>query len=141
MNIFAFIAGIFIALIIISRFNKAGVQNDSGHYPVLLATFPLYYWAFAIYAKDDAALLIEVFVGVLFIAIAWLAYTLNRPKSLILLALGFIGHGVYDVFHLAIYSHSVAPNWWPEFCGSIDVLLGVYVLWLARINHFQKKTA
>ncbi len=141
MNIFALITGIFIALFIISRLNKAIVQNDSGHYPALLATFPLYYWAFAIYAKDDAALLAEVFVGILFIAIAWLAYTLNRPKSLILLAVGFIGHGVYDVLHQAIYSHSVAPNWWPEFCGSIDVLLGVYVLWLAKINHFQKKTA
>ncbi len=141
MNIFALGIGFFIAVMIIVRFKKTGYEHKPYYYPALLATFPAYYWFFAIYAKDFSALFNEVVVGMLFIAAAWLAYKFSKIKSLLLLALGFIGHGVYDVVHADIYSHSVAPNWWPEFCGSIDILLGVYMLWLVKLNSHQKVIA
>ena len=138
MNLLALIIGILIACLIIYRFKTTGYENHNLAYPVLLATFPVYYWVFALYANDIDALLMEVVVGALFIGPAILAYKSSRRASLIILAIGFVGHGVYDVIHPAINVHSVAPVWWPEFCGSIDILLGVYVLWLAKMAQDPK---
>ena len=132
MNIIALVVGILIACLIVHRFKLTGYENDNMAYPVLLATFPLYYWAFALYANDFGALLNEMLVGALFIGGAWLAYKSKRRVSLIILAVGFVAHGVYDVAHHVLYNPSVAPAWWPEFCGAIDILLGLYVLWLAN---------
>ncbi|UGA53648.1 hypothetical protein [Vibrio sp. VB16] len=132
MNNFALIIGVFIACFIIFRFKKVGYEKRRFAYPALLMSFPIYYWLFALYANDYQALLNEVIVGLFFIILASLALRYDQIKSLVILAMGFIGHGVYDVVHLTIYGDSVAPLWWPEFCGSIDILLGVYLLWLAK---------
>lgn len=134
MNLFALIIGVLLACFLIFGFKKWGYENTNKAYPVLLATFPVYYWAFALNSRDFEALFNEVVVGIVFIATALLAYKLTRVRRLVLLALGFIGHGVYDVIHRNIYNESVAPLWWPEFCGSIDLLLGVYVLWLITVK-------
>lgn len=132
MNIYALITGVFITCIIIFRFRKAGYEKRNFSYPALLASFPVYYWLFALNANDYEALISEVIVGMLFITLAGLALRTNRTKRLAILAVGFICHGIYDVAHLNIYGDSVAPLWWPEFCGSIDILLGVYLLWLVK---------
>ncbi|MBC3767133.1 hypothetical protein [Neptunicella marina] len=138
MNTTALMVGVLVAWLIIYRFNKAGYEKRQWAYSLLLATFPVYYWVFAVYAKDGSALLNEILTGVFFIATAVVACKASRVSGLLLLALGFIGHGVYDVIHLSLYRDSVAPSWWPEFCGSIDVLLGVYMLYL--LHKYTPKT-
>jgi hypothetical protein len=130
----AYLLAVFVASFIIFRFRKAGYEKSGLAYPVLLASFPVYYWVFALYAVDYQALVNELVVGAAFLAIAWLAYRVNDIRSLFILAIGFIGHGAYDIVHLAVLANSVAPLWWPEFCGSIDIILGVYMLWLARLK-------
>jgi hypothetical protein len=45
-----------------------------------------------------------------------------------MLALGYIAHGVYDVIHHQLFINSGAPLWWPEFCGTVDILIGVYLI-------------
>ncbi len=100
-------------------------------YPLFLSTFPVYYWIFEIYAADHDALLKEVLIGVLFIGFALVAYTLKRKTSLVLLAVGYIGHAAYDVIHDSLFINSGTPMWWPELCGSVDAFIGMYLLYLA----------
>jgi hypothetical protein len=115
-------------------FKRAGYERSGRGYPLLLASFPLYYWVFALYAADYQALANELVVGAAFITLAWLAYKLSGARSLIILAMAFIGHGVYDIIHFYVFTNPVAPGWWPEFCGTIDIVLGLYMLWLANLN-------
>ena len=137
MNSLALLVGILIAIVIIVRLQQKKEQPSPSFFPILLATFPAYYWVFAIYQNDYQALFHEMLIGLLFIGVAVLAYFLSSVKSLVFLAVGFIGHGIYDVLHHVIWPVSVAPIWWPEFCGIIDIMLGAYVLWLAKLTHKQ----
>ena len=115
-----------------------GYEKRNLAYPLLLSTFPVYYWIFAIYSNDYSALFNEIIVGMIFMILALIALKISKFKGLLVLTAGFIGHGFYDVVHVNIYSHSVAPLWWPEFCGSLDLLLGMYVLYLFKDISNQK---
>jgi hypothetical protein len=50
---------------------------------------------------------------------------------LLLLAIGYVMHAAYDFYHSLFFVNAGAPTWWPEFCGSVDVLIGGYVAYLA----------
>ena len=131
MNLFALIAGIIVAIVVVIHFRKTKLERKVWVYPLLIATFPVYYWIFAIYASDMQALYKEILVGFVFIGMAVWAIKVNRKLGLILLALACILHGVYDVVHDNLFTNSGVPSWWPELCGSIDVLIGMYLLYLA----------
>ena len=103
-----------------------------------MATFPVNYWVFAIYRSDSAALLKEVLVGLAFLAIAYAAYKFKSFVTLLLLAAGYVLHAAYDFYHNLFFVNAGAPTWWPEFCGSVDVLIGAYIAYLAF--SFSKKS-
>lgn len=131
MNIYALTIGIFIAVIVVLRFRARRLEKTQWAYPLLLATFPIYYWVFAVYASDYTALLNELMAGVTFLAIAYVAYRSRSFATLLLLAIGYVAHAAYDFYHDALFVNSGVPTWWPEFCGSVDVLIGGYVAYLA----------
>jgi hypothetical protein len=131
MNIYAFAVGVVIAVFVVLWFRARRLENTSWAYPVFLATFPVYYWAFAVYASDYTALLNELLVGVAFIAIAYVAYKFKSFVALQLLAIGYVAHAAYDFYHNAFFFNAGVPTWWPEFCGSVDVLIGGYVAYLS----------
>lgn len=139
MHILALVVGVLIAIILIIRVHQHKKQASPYFFPALLATFPAYYWVFAIYQGDYQALLNEFLVGLVFILLALVAFYLSSVKGLFLLGIGFIAHGVYDASHHMIWHQSVAPMWWPEFCGVIDIMLGAYVLWLAKCTYKKTK--
>ncbi|WP_444926794.1 hypothetical protein ACJJI4_01360 [Microbulbifer sp. TRSA002] len=131
MNIYAFTIGIAIVAYIIIRFKKTRLERTKWAYPVLLATFPCYYFAFAIYAKDTQALGLEILTGLAFFLIAFFSYKSSKKASALLVGLGCIIHGFYDVYHDLLFINSGTPEWWLEFCGSIDFILGVYLIYYA----------
>lgn len=139
MNITALVIGFLTTCLIIYKFNHYASYKRHKAYVVLLATFPVYYWIFALYARDSGALINEIIAGVAFFVTAALAYKYGSIKGLIILAIGFVAHGIYDVVHLSLYPHSVAPIWWPEFCGSVDILLGIYMLYLVKTFTYQQQ--
>lgn len=137
MNIYAFAIGIVVAVIIVLRFRARGLENTKWAYPMFLATFPVYYWVFALSASDYTVLLNEVVASAAFLAIAYVAYKFRSLATLLLLAVGFVSHAAYDLYHDMLFSNSGVPAWWPEFCGSVDVLIGSYVVYLAFALHRQ----
>jgi hypothetical protein len=100
-------------------------------YPILLASFPFYYFAFAIYDGNFVALYKEIALGFIFFALVSIAITSKRKTSAALIGIGCILHAVYDAFHNMLFINAGTPSWWLEFCGSIDLILGVYLLYFA----------
>ena len=137
MNIYALAVGIASAFVVVLLFKAWGLENTKWAYPVLLAEFPVNYWAFAIYGSDSAALLKELAVGLAFLAVAYIAYKVKSLVALLLLSFGYVMHAAYDVSHNFFFVNAGAPTWWPEFCASVDVLIGAYIAYLAF--SFRKK--
>jgi uncharacterized membrane protein HdeD (DUF308 family) len=131
MNILAFIIGIFISIAVIVHFKRTRLENSKFAYSALLFTFPFYYFAFSIYGNDYAALPLELIGGLAFFIIAISALKFSNFYKFLLLAIGYIFHGIYDVIHHLLFINNGTPNWWPEFCGSIDIILGLYLVTLA----------
>jgi hypothetical protein len=138
MNIYALAVGIVSAFVLVPLFKAWGLENTKWAYPVLLAEFPVNYWAFAIYGSDSAALLKEIVVGLAFLAVAYIAYKFKSFATLLLLAFGYVMHAAYDFSHNFFFVNAGAPTWWPEFCASVDVLIGAYIAYLAF--SFRKKS-
>jgi len=130
MNLLALLIGILTSLYILYRFKKTGLEKSSWAYALLIASFPLYYFIFALYVQDYQVLSYEILIGLCFFALAYLAYKLKRKLALFLLALLSISHAVYDYFHEALFINEGTPSWWIEFCGSIDIFLGLYLIFL-----------
>lgn len=131
MNIYALIIGIVIVTYVIIRFKKTKLERTKWAYPLFLATYPIYYFAFAIYGNDLIALGKEIAMGSIFLLLAFLAYKSQRKLSALLVGLGSILHAVYDAYHNSIFVNAGTPVWWLEFCGSIDVILGLYLIYFA----------
>ena len=131
MYYFAVFSGILIAAYLVVSFRKTGLERKNWVYPAFLATFPLYYWVFAVSASDYHALVNEMAVGAGFLLVAFVAFKLKSFPGLLLLALAYIAHAIYDVIHNALFYNAGTPLWWPEFCGAVDVLIGLYLVYFA----------
>lgn len=129
MNLIALIIGLVLAAYVIISFRVTRLEKREWLYPALLATFPFYYFVFALYAGDYSALLNELYVGLVFIVIAYVAYKLKSTISIVMLSIGYLGHAVYDVAHIHMFINEGTPLWWPEFCGAVDGLIGVYLVY------------
>lgn len=131
MNLTALFIGIAVAIFVIIHFKKTRLEGSKLAYAILLFTFPFYYLAFAIFGDDYTAIPFELLAGLLFFIIAALSVKLKHFYKFNLLAFGYILHGVYDITHNNLFINSGTPTWWPEFCGSVDILLGVYLMTVA----------
>lgn len=131
MNILAFTIGFIVAIIVIVRFRKSRLEKNRLAYSMLLISFPFYYFGFAIYGNNYATIPLEFLGGLIFFVIALLSLKLDDYHQFSLLAFGYILHGVYDITHDMLFINAGMPSWWPEFCGVIDIVIGLYLVSLA----------
>jgi len=131
MNILAFFTGISIAILVILHFKKTRLESSKFAYSLLLLNFPFYYFAFAVYGNDYTVIPLEFLGGLVFFIIAVLSLKFNDFYKFNFLAFGYILHGIYDINHNMFFINAGTPVWWPEFCGIIDIILGLYLLTLA----------
>ena len=141
MNVIALIVGTLIAALIIEKFGTAHSIRSIKQYIVLLATFPFYYFVFAIAASDFNALYYEIYLSIGFLLVAYLAYKVKNAAALVVLAMGYIFHAIYDVIHEELFINSGTPTWWPEFCGAVDVIVGIYLLYIVYLSLTNKRHA
>jgi hypothetical protein len=131
MDISALLIGAVVAVFVVLHLKATKREDSNWAYPLLLATFPVYYWVFAVYAPDYAELPGELMAGAAFLAIAYVAYKFKSFCTLLLLAVGYNLHAAYDFYHDFLFLNGGTPAWWPEFCGAVDVVIGCYVAYLA----------
>ncbi|TQV84340.1 hypothetical protein [Aliikangiella coralliicola] len=127
MNILTLIAAIIIAAFIVIKFHKKRWSSAA-----LWPTLPAYYWSVASYPLDYQSLDNSAgMMSLLFLAIAYLAYLgykQNKFTGLLVLSVGYISHGLFDVIHQSLFDNASTLLWGAEFCRSFDVLLGVYLI-------------
>ncbi|UAA38709.1 hypothetical protein KIH87_18930 [Paraneptunicella aestuarii] len=131
MSIYAILVGLFVALMLVRQGYKLPLQNHMWLYSALLSSFPIFYWLFALYVSDYDAFFQEFLIGLCFLAWAMLGARINPSSGILVLAMGFTAHGLYDIVHGSFFVNDGAPGWWPEFCGVIDVVIACYLVFLA----------
>jgi hypothetical protein len=104
-------------------------DQESAFYPTVLIVIASYYVLFAIMADNTSALIAQLAIAAVFVVLA----VIGRNVDGRIVALGIVLHGLYDfAFHWAGGGGGV-PVWWPAFCGTVDLVVGLTVL--AAIFH------
>ena len=126
-----FLVGVLLAVAVaaIGRFTK--FDRDRSFYATVLIIIASYYLLFAILGEAPNTLVWETLVALAFSAIA-IVGALRFP---LLVGIGIVAHGLFDLVHHAIIHNPGVPSWWPTFCASIDVCLG---LWVMRLSWLTK---
>jgi hypothetical protein len=117
------VVGIVLAPAIVALARLSGLDRDRALYPVALIVIAAYYVLFATMGGAQA-LPSELIAATVFIVVAIVGFR----TSLWWVAAGITGHGIFDwVVHPQLIPNPGMPVFWPAFCGSIDVALGVLV--------------
>jgi hypothetical protein len=118
-----YVIGIVLAPAIVLLGRLSGLDRDRAMYPITLIVIASYYVLFATMGGAQA-LPGELIAAIVFLVIAIIGFR----TSLWWVAIGIAGHGVFDwVVHPRVISNPGMPVFWPAFCGSIDVALGVLI--------------
>jgi len=123
-----FIAGVVLAVVVAAFGKVTRFEQDRGFYPTVLIIIASYYVLFAILGDSSPALFGESVVAVAFSAIAVFG-SLRFP---LLTGAAIAAHGLFDLVHHVIIQNPGVPSWWPIFCASVDVPLGLWVMSLYR---------
>ena len=117
------IVGVGLAPVVVLLGRLSGMDRDRAMYPISLIVIAAYYVLFATMGGQQA-LTSELIAATVFIVIAIVGFR----ASLWWAAGGIAGHGLFDFFvnpHMT--PNAGMPLFWPAFCGSIDVALGVLI--------------
>ncbi len=113
--------GLALAPAIVALGRLSGLDRDRALYPVTLIVIASYYVLFATMGGADA-LPGELIAAAVFVVVAIFGFR----TTLWWAAAGIAGHGIFDWFvHPRLIANPGMPAFWPAFCGSIDVALGV----------------
>lgn len=110
-----------------------GMDRDRSLYPAMMIVIALLYCLFAVLGGSTYALTLESAIGVIFIASAVAGF----KWSLWFTAVGIAGHGIFDLVHPQLFHNPGVPVWWPGFCGSIDIVLGLYLALLIKWDRIR----
>lgn len=110
-----------------------GLDRERSFFTAVLIVVGHYYVLFAAMAGSMRALAIES-AG---LALFTLCAAIGFRRSYMLVGVGLMAHGVFDLFHGGLIDNPGVPIWWPPFCLSFDVVAGAWVMWMAsrqRLN-------
>lgn len=124
MNTLPVIIGITLGIVLAIFARTTKFDRDRSYHAVVLIVIATYYVLFACMGND--AIVAEIFVASLFSIVA----VLGALRWRILSGVGIFLHGVFDLIHGYIISNPGMPIWWPAFCSSIDIVLGLWVIFL-----------
>jgi hypothetical protein len=105
-----------------------GYDRDRAFYATVLTVVGCLYVLFAVMAGGGARLVPEIAFFAGFAALAVLGFR----TSLWVVAAGLALHGLFDFVRRMLLPAPGAPEWWPAFCGSYDLVaaLGLAALLL-----------
>jgi hypothetical protein len=124
----ALVVGAVLALLVGVFATSIGLDRDRAFYPTVTIVVAALYSLFAVMGGSPHALLVELLAGAVFMVAAVAGF----KRSLWIAAAALAGHGLFDFVHGALISNPGVPDWWPEFCGSYDVVAGAYLGWMLK---------
>jgi hypothetical protein len=127
-----YLIGMLLSLAVVALAATMGMDRDRAFYPTVLIVVASYYVLFAAMGGSGRTIVLEIVVASGFLLFAIVGYKI----SLWLVAIGLVGHGVFDIFHHLVIENPGMPHWWPGFCMACDVVLGGFfmvLLWRRRV--------
>ena len=118
-----YLIGVGVAVTVCTFGVLAGFDRDRVFYPTMAIVVASYYILFAAMGSSARALALESVAAGVFVALAVAGF----HKSLWLIVVALVGHGVFDFFHHYLVQNPGVPVWWPGFCLSFDVLAGGFL--------------
>lgn len=131
------LVGVLTAVAIAVLAKSTRFDQDRSFYPTVLIVIASYYVLFAVMGGSPHALAWELVVAVAFSAVA-IVGGLYLP---LLVGMGIVAHGLFDLVYFTMMENAGVPDWWPGFCGSLDVVLGLWVIGLSRSGLVFKTAA
>jgi hypothetical protein len=127
------LAGLIAAVAIVGLGYATHQGRSLPFYTTVLIVIALAYVLFAMMNGAPRTIIVESAIATVFIAGA-VAGTrgANLRAGGVLLAGGLVAHGIFDLVHSFVVANPVVPDWWPLFCGVVDLLLGGWVMVLLR---------
>jgi len=134
------LAGLLAALAILGL-GKATRQADAiSFYSTVLIIIALVYVLFAVMAGRTSTIVVESGIAAVFVGLAVGGARWDRVQAAgVLIAVGLMAHGAYDLAHDALIANAVVPGWWPTFCGIVDVTLGAWLGTCAVMNRLKSR--
>lgn len=108
------------------------IRGQRWMYALGLLTLPSLYAYFALRAGEPAVGMKEMIYGLPFLVAGLIFALVSVRKSAMVVGALWILHGLYDLAHGHILTNAGVPDGYPVFCFSVDVVVGAYLLWLAR---------
>jgi hypothetical protein len=108
------------------------IRGERWLYSLGLLTLPSLYAFFALRVGDQVTGLQEMTYGLPFLAAGLIFASVSVRQSAVAVGSFWILHALYDVTHDQFITNTGVPRWYPAFCFSVDVVIGVYLLWLSR---------
>jgi hypothetical protein len=130
------VIGVLLAVGIAALAKFTRFDEDRSFYSTILVIVASYYVLFAVLDSSAHALVWELVIAVAFSTVA-ITGALFLPT---LVGIGIIAHGLFDLVHDGLIANSGVPTWWPSFCASIDVVLGLWVIIVTRSRLTTGKT-
>ena len=118
------VVGVLLAVGVAALGKFTRFDEDRSFYSTVLVIIASYYVLFAVLGGSGHALVWELVVAVAFSSAAIIG-ALYLPM---LVGIGITAHGLFDLVHHVLIENPGVPTWWPSFCGSIDVALGLWVV-------------
>ncbi len=119
-----YLIGLILSVAVAAFAAGVGLDRERAFYSTVLIVIASYYVLFAVMGGSSRALLGEMIVASGFLLFAVLGF----KRSLWFAVAAIVGHGVFDFLHHWIIQNPGVPAWWPGFCLTFDVVLG---MWLA----------
>ncbi|TCJ12158.1 hypothetical protein EPD60_16540 [Flaviaesturariibacter flavus] len=95
----------------------------------ILVAIAFIYVGFSLKGNGIRFIILEVAIALGFYFMAIIGYT----RNVLLLAYGILLHGVWDIFHHnGVPVQTDIPGYWPTFCFVIDIIDGLYFLFLFK---------
>lgn len=118
-----FVIGIVLGAVIALSTAAIGFARDRSFYPTVLIVVASYYGLFAVMAGSLRTLAIEAIP----MAVFWGLAVAGFKRSGWFVAIGLIGHALFDFTHKYFIENAGMPLWWPGFCLAIDFTLGAFL--------------
>jgi hypothetical protein len=125
--------GLALSIVIIIFAKVTRFERDRSFFCTILIVIASYYVLFAVIA--ERSIIRELIVASAFVSIA----ILGSYKSLTIIGFGIVAHGIYDIFYMLYIKEIIAPIWWPSFCAALDIVMGLWVVYLSRSRVVQFK--
>lgn len=132
----ALLVGVLLAFAVGLMATAVGLDRDRAFYPTVTIVIAFLYALFAVMGASTQALLLELLVGSVFLAVAIAGFR----SSLWAVAVALAAHGILDLTHDSVISNPGVPPWWPAFCLAYDLTAAAYLAWLLKTGRLRAAT-